>query len=673
LHARFPAWLDGTGLGVPLAAEPSHGAATPAVWLGSSPWRLDVTMILHLAWFAIGVAMLARRRGSSDLGAVVAGVLVATSGLLASAALRGALPALAHLPWIAVVAMGLREAELRRDAARDASLLAVLLGLVGLAGNATALIDALVIAVVLGRARRTALYLATGCIAGTAIACAQWVPALSLAVAGGEGNGVAFWRLFELIVPGSFGSQDPAHGVAAMMSPGYPSLFVGAAMLGLAGIPKQGDRSISILCAVMVIMGVVQRAVPASFGGAETHLVVAVMFVAARAARGVDGFVANEKRATVALVIAAGITALATFGMVALRDSGSGPEVDHVVFRAITLGAIGTGLVVGAIVLGRIAPQLKFLALALLVAPSIGSLSITAPTVERFAMPGWAAGIAKDQAAAEEAMARDAKAPRRIYRNAKLEKPGEPALATALATLANDTAARYGFASIRTDDPARSPNDDAAWKSSAHGGGELLERFGVGYAVLPGGVVESEHLSEIDPKSRFGGVWSLVRYPSAPPASVAFDWQWSTSDKDGLAILFPAAGGRGIAAGAVLLKGSGEAPAAPGKYRATTCELVRWEPGAIDLACVATQPGYAVISSTTSAGWSVEVDGKARPWVTADVVRRAVAIPEGTHAVRWRYAMPGGGAGKLVALAGLLLVVVLGYFGARRNTITGSS
>ncbi|MFT3692383.1 MAG: hypothetical protein QM831_04530 [Kofleriaceae bacterium] len=661
LHARFPAWWDGTGLGVPLAAEPTHGAATPAMWLASTPWRLDLTLMVHLVWFAIGVAMLARKKGSSDLGAMVAAVLIATSGLVMASALRGALPALAHVPWIALLAIRLSEAELRRDAARDAALLGLLIGLVGLAGNFTALIDVLAIAVILGRAKRTWRYLAAGCGAGVLIATAQWVPAFALSTAGSDGNGVAFWRLFELIVPGSFGSLDPAHGVSAMMSPGYPSLFVGAALIGLALIPK----GFSPWAIGLLVLGILQRGLPSWFGGAETHLFVLFTFVAARAARGVDSFIDGEKRATIVLAITAGVATLVTFAMVALRDSGSGPDVDHVVFRSITLGGIGVALLVGAIALARLAPKLKFLALAFLVAPSLGSSTITAPTTDRFATPAWAAGIEHDRELAVDAMSRDAKAPRRIYRNAKLEKAGEPALHTALATLANDTPGRYGFASVRTDDPARSINDDAAWTASSHGGGELLERFGVGYAVLPGGVVEGEHLQELDPKSRWG-VWSAARYPAAPPASVAFDWQWVTNDKDALATLFPAAGGRGIAAGAVLLKGSGDSPAAPGKYRATTCELVDWNPGAIDLACVATQAGYAVVSSSAAPGWSVEVDGQAKPWVSADVLRRAVAVPEGTHAVRWRYAMPGAGAARVIAIAGLLVCLLLGITSRRR-------
>lgn len=50
----LPAWWDGTSLGVPLAAEPSHGAMYPPTWLATSPRALDWLAIAHLVWAALG-------------------------------------------------------------------------------------------------------------------------------------------------------------------------------------------------------------------------------------------------------------------------------------------------------------------------------------------------------------------------------------------------------------------------------------------------------------------------------------------------------------------------------------------------------------------------------------------------------------------------------------------
>src|ERR1051325_10453137 len=51
-----PGWWDGSGLGVALAGEPSHGALYPPAWLTATPRSLDLAILAHLAWAALGVA-----------------------------------------------------------------------------------------------------------------------------------------------------------------------------------------------------------------------------------------------------------------------------------------------------------------------------------------------------------------------------------------------------------------------------------------------------------------------------------------------------------------------------------------------------------------------------------------------------------------------------------------
>jgi hypothetical protein len=301
--ATVPAWWDGTGLGVPLAAEPSHGAMYPPLWIAATPRGLDLGMLLHLAWAALGVAVWARRRtppattGVSDPAALVAGVLVATTGLLASTALRGALPALAHLPWIGVAALWLASAagrleRVRREPPRDeepavvvtadatatrphdtvraaradllraTAALAVLIGLVGLVGELAVLVDALLLAGVLAGRRAAWRYLAIALGAGLAIGAAQWIPAaLQIPLgAGSEIQGLPLSRLIELIVPGSFGSSDPDRAVSALAgeTPWAPSLFVGAPLLALAAVRTPSTRVLAVLgvfAALALIVG----------------------------------------------------------------------------------------------------------------------------------------------------------------------------------------------------------------------------------------------------------------------------------------------------------------------------------------------------------------------------------------------------------------------------------
>ena len=63
--------------------------------------------------------------------------------------------------------------------------------------------------------------------------------------------------------------------------------------------------------------------------------------------------------------------------------------------------------------------------------------------------------------------------------------------------------------------------------------------------------------------------------------------------------------------------------------------------------------------ATPLPGWSVAVDDHATPWLTADVLRRAVAIAPGTHRVQWRYHAPGLTVALILAAIGLLGLVAL--------------
>ena len=75
-------------------------------------------------------------------------------------------------------------------------------------------------------------------------------------------------------------------------------------------------------------------------------------------------------------------------------------------------------------------------------------------------------------------------------------------------------------------------------------------------------------------------------------------------------------------------------------------------------------------------GWQVEVDGSRRPLLQADLVLRAVALPAGSHTVRFHYSDPAVNRGLFLtlcgtALAGALLAVPA-LIGRRRNSSPGS-
>ena len=241
------------------------------------------------------------------------------------------------------------------------------------------------------------------------------------------------------------------------------------------------------------------------------------------------------------------------------------------------------------------------LALALALLPSIVAMRSTEPTIDADVIanqPRWVtdalAAFARRRAAC-------------IGRRGSARHP-MASLADAIDTLAGTSAARWGIGAARSDDPARQPEEAAAFAASSHGGGQLLERFGVGLAVLPRSVVESRHMRELDRRDD----WALAQYPAEPPAITVSDWEWASDSAAAFKTVFPPDGSRGVPLDRGVLIGSGPAPDAGGVHHATTCTIARWDPGAIDSACGPPSNAYAIASSSATAGWTVDVDGTPR-------------------------------------------------------------
>jgi uncharacterized membrane protein YfhO len=112
-----------------------------------------------------------------------------------------------------------------------------------------------------------------------------------------------------------------------------------------------------------------------------------------------------------------------------------------------------------------------------------------------------------------------------------------------------------------------------------------------------------------------------------------------------------------------VLKGGGDSHGDRGPP--VPCNITTWDAGDIDVVCTPDAEGYAVVTSSPAAGWSVTVDGHAAEGLTADVLRRAVKIGPGMHHVHWRYAAPGMRAGLVLALVGLLGLIAL-WLGTRK-------
>jgi len=646
LAGEAPTWWDGSGLGVPLLGESSHGAAYPLTWLGATPWLFDLLSVLHLFVLGLGVALWAKRLGATELASMIAGLLAAASGIAVSAGLRGVLPALAFVPWGALVATSLRSR-------RDAGLLGLFLGAIGLTGSLAFTFDAVVLAIVLGWGGPKK-WLAAGVVGGLAIACAQWIPALALA---GEGAGATISalklsRVLELVLPGSFGGGgDRAVEAIAGSGVALPSLFVGASAFALAALARPSRSVIGVVVLFALLALVVGRGGnwPAWVGAPELHFAVLAIIAIAHAALGIDAVFEGERRGLFALVGAAVATALAVTAISVLRSRTEVAALD----RALLDGAIAIACVVAAFVVAwRTDASWTPLALAaLLVAPSVSSLRSTAPTITRSSIdtPMWA------EAAKKAIDPTNPRAPLRVYRPVSLYEEEVDSLPEAIATLRSASASRYGLAAARSEDPARPAVHDSFWLAASSVGGALLERFGISVAILPRAMVEGRSLGNLAQR----GSWALAKFPATPPAAMVFEWIWLPDDASVIARLFPLGAGRGLHANLLVLHGSGpehqDEPRDP-----EPCTVTRWARGAIDLTCASQDAdSYAVVSSTSTRGWTVEVDGNDTPWHTADVMRRAVKLSAGAHVVSWRYEAPGLLVGVLLGALGALVLVVL--------------
>ncbi|MDQ3340971.1 MAG: hypothetical protein M4D80_37920 [Myxococcota bacterium] len=653
-HGTLPAWWEGTGLGVPLAAEPSHGALYPPIWIATSTRTLDLVMILHLLWAAIGIALWARRRhrprdedGPSEPAVVVVAVLALASGVFASTALRGALPAIAHLPWIGLAASALVDAQDRRSAIRATVGLALAIGFVGLTGVLAALFDGVVIATAIAARRTTLRSFAIALGAGLAISAVQWVPAL-LAIGMGAGevvHGLPPSRFLELVVPGSFGASDPDRSVATLAGDHAwaPSLFVGAALFSLSAVRTPARRVlvvIGIFVALVLVAG--RGGWPAWLGAPELHIAALVVVLASNAAHGLDDLLAGKRRAVISLLVGIGCTAIA-LAAVAMKHG----TAEDAIGRALVDGGISLVCLGIALVLAWRTLALP-LVYVLVLLSSVSTVPSTAPTIERDV-------VAVPQAFATAAMKRAGTAPLRVFRPVFMND-GPTTLDEAIATLSGASPSTWGLAAARSEDPARSKLHDRTWLAAAREGGALLDRFGIELAILPETLVVPRKFEPIATR----GSWSLVKLPVAPAASVMRGALWSADPANTLDLMYPTGGGTGVLRGTVVLEGRNQA-SQDDRGPPLPCTIERWDPGAIDVTCSTDVPAYAAVSSTSAPGWTVSVDDRDSAWFTADVLRRAVRIEPGTHRIAWRYQAPGLSIGLLlagIALLGLLALLI---------------
>jgi len=124
-YGTFPLWDPTVYCGKSIVGDSLPGVLYPPgsiFWLSASPRLFGWFLWVHICWAALGMYVLARRRGCSEAGAAMAGIAFALSGKMAAHFFAGHMEVLltvAWLPWL----MWALDRVLHRHDWRDAALL----------------------------------------------------------------------------------------------------------------------------------------------------------------------------------------------------------------------------------------------------------------------------------------------------------------------------------------------------------------------------------------------------------------------------------------------------------------------------------------------------------------------------------------------------------------------
>jgi hypothetical protein len=718
LSGDWPLWNPQQGLGFSVLANPLYGLFYPPNWLFLiTPRGLVASMctwqgLAHLLWGSAGVVVLARRLGVKDVGAGVAGLAWGLSGYTTASWTAGLLLfSGAWLPWCAVGFVSLARA-VRGDGwpggvvrAALPVAMALLLGEVFAAMMGVGFgLAVMALAIHLDRAggavqprARTAGALAAALALAGGIGAVVVVPARAIAATNLRGQpldrvvaetcSLHPLRLIELAAPGSmgyaFGDYAAAPWIGEKLLDGYPlmySVYLGASVLALALLAfGRGRRAGTVLGALAVFALLISlgRYTPvhnllrtvvrplAYMRYPEKYVVLLVALVALLAglgtARVLDQTDETEvrpwKRTAIWLVL---LVALAL----------AAPLFPAVWAPFVRWGALKGALAVGLVLAvqaasGRISPRLAALVLVMGVSADLAVAAWPhlgfAPRAVATAVPRAATLIS-----AEHRESPDRLAPPRVYRAEKTEGtirrwvPAENHAQSELrsmATLMPNTVTTFGVATLPGYDAAIPTLLPELWLRGQKVGQSVLRLLGIGYVVLP---IENpqdrvEHRSGITPLLDPMPGARLYRVPQALPRVYLAGRADAVADEQALARLFEPDVVEGRLA--LVAGGSGLAGQAG---RAGDCALTAFSNTRVEARCRADRPAVAVFLEQHDAGWSAQVNGVAAPLLRANLLMRAVAVPEGTATITLSYTPPGFRAGALLSSLSFVILTVMG-------------
>jgi hypothetical protein len=724
-RGHLPEWWDALRLGQRFAADPNNGVTYPLAWavaLLDPLLGADLLLLFHIFLAGVGALLLARRLGASALGSFFGAAALMTSGYMTSMIVSGTiLLPLGWMPLVAWAALGLAQVEERRDyLGRGLVFAAVLAGSVA-SGNPAGvnnIVLAGAIVVLTARHRRSALMVLTGAgFLGVLMGAASVMVALQTLPDSPRAGGFSLaqsgaWsmhplRLFELIWPHILGhglrpeqnlAELWAHGGGELEASWSGSDYLGIPVLfcaGLAAVRGKGvPRRLGILSLFFLVLALgtftplygLYRAVfrfEHVLRYPEKHLAAALVLWSALAALGFDGlWGAAEKRdrilpasGVLVIIMAAALSAAHLMrenltGLIVRTSLARGRGMDA---QAALAAVLDGGLAATAVT--------TFLLMSLWLRghPRLGRLArpgFAAVALAQLIAHDWSMQvlISRDLVRTLPAILEPLPRPSpgelpRILRRAQDITPvatsGEARAAYLHQLAIPNEATGFGFAQVPGYTIAGTSRFEALVAASGKSNlGRIMALLDIRYLIIEASQAAGMAMPLRSPGMLAGHV-VLENEARRSRAFVAYRYEHGLSDDRILERLF-SPNRSDVDFGAIRLADAG-ATRIDAAENPDPCTIARPIPEHVALHCRALHAGYAVLLDEWTPGWAAAVDGVSTPLERADVVFRAVPIPEGDHVVDMHYRTPGLRAGAMVSLGGCLLYTGFALVWQRRR------
>jgi hypothetical protein len=694
-HLRLPLWNPNALSGSPLLANDQSAAFSPFTWLALpfSPARgLSLAMLAKLAVAVIGMATFLRTLNARPVAAVLGGIVYAGSSYMIVwlAWPQSAVAALIPFAFACV------EWQLQKGGTVPLVALALIIALQFFAGHAeTSLhmggalaIYALIRVLSLERLRlRRLVELTAAAAAGTLLAGIQLLPFAALlgrsslsADRAAAGFGLAHLRLSDLsswVVPNARGNPaiDGLLGRAPNYNESTGFASVSALVLAPIGLWRAwvGQRSIAIALGALGLLSagvaygpltpLAGRLPGLSVSGNERLLAVLCLVVAASAGLGFDALLSWQvvRRAAFApFLFALGLAALAGLAICAVLVLRLGGRVDQLL-PAGPRGFIGFWIVVAALSLAAACSLVgswingydRRIAGAALVAVVLGEVVIFGgpfnPRVPANQVPP--ASVAMNYLRTHQGLA----------------------AATGL-RMAPESSTLYGVVDARGYDVVIDRRERAFWSAADPGYHDealltLLERPDPRFLAAAGVNLFMTASDAVIPGTNPVFVAEGVTIASVPgarpfaflaPAAVTVDDIAQARSALSADPLGPVAVEHCCWAPANVTLGTGDG----------TVDLLRKEPGRVDLDVRAFNPATVVVLQSYDSGWVARIDGSRSRIDPADILFQAIQVPAGHHRLTLRYEPPSVVLGAVMSGVGwsaILVTLAAGQWARRRR------